>query len=159
MVFFEAGLFSANTIVSGEPPDIGNLIDMQVDGINNLIHLLQGSQNAAMEAVDINNENDVSRAIQNKSSMDGVNLQTLSAHTDQSTSDDQINVTITLMAYKTTTTGGNVTNGSIIIRPNETYSITATAIGRTEEGGVTVDLNSIIITTVRKLYSNTPNGT
>ncbi len=159
VVFFEAGLFSANTIVSGESPDMGKLIDMQVDGINNLIHLIQGSQNAAMEAVDINNENDVSRAIQNKSSMDGVNLQTLSAHTDQSTSDDQINVTITLMAYKTTTTGGNVTNGSIIIRPNETYSITATAIGRTEEGGVTVDLDSIIITTVRKLYSNTPNST
>lgn len=152
-------MFSANTIVSGESPDIGKLIDMQVDGINNLIHLLQSSQNNTKEAVDINNQNEVSQAIQNKGSMDGVNLQTITAQTDQSTSEDQINVTITLMAYKTTTTGGNNTNGSIIIRPNETYSITATAIGKTEEGGVTVDVNSIIITTVRKLYSNTPNST
>lgn len=159
VVFFEAGLVSANTIVSGEPPDIGKLIDMQLDGINSLIQLLQGSKNSTQESIEINNQNDVAHAIQNKSNMDGVNLQTLTAHTNESTSKDQINITLTLMAYKTTTTGGNVTNGSIIIRPNETYSITATAIGKTEDGGITVDINSIIITTVRKLYSNTPNGT
>jgi len=159
VVFFEAGLISANTIVSGEPPDIGKLIDMQLDGINSLIHLLQGSQNSTQKAIDINNENDVAQAIQNKSEMNGVNLQSLSAHTNESTRNENITVTITLMAYKTTTTSGNSTNGSIIIKPDETYSITATAIGKVESGGITVDLNSIVITTVRKLYSNSPNGT
>ncbi len=159
VVFFEAGLISANTIVSGEPPDMGKLIDMQLDGINSLIHLLQGSQNSTQKAIDINNENDVAQAIQNKSEMNGVNLQSLSAHTNESTRNENITVTITLMAYKTTTTSGNSTNGSIIIKPNETYSITATAIGKVESGGITVDLNSIVITTVRKLYSNSANGT
>jgi len=159
VVFFEAGLISANTIVSGEPPDIGKLIDMQLDGINSLIHLLQGSQNSTQKAIDINNENDVAQAIQNKSEMNGVNLQSLSAHTNESTRNENITVTITLMAYKTTTTSGNSTNGSIIIKPDETYSITATAIGKVESGGITVDLNSIVITTVRKLYSNSANGT
>ncbi len=159
VVFFEAGLVSANTIVSGEPPNIGKLINMQLDGINSIIKLLQGSKNSTQESIDINNQNEVAQSIQSKSNMDGINLQTLSAHTNESTSKDQINITITVMAYKTTTTGGNVTNGSIIIRPNETYSITATAIGKTENGGITVDINSIIITTVRKLYSNTANGT
>lgn len=159
VVFFEAGLVSANTIVSGEPPDIGELIDMQLDGINSLIHLLQGSQNSTQKAIDINNENDVAQAIQNKSEMNGVNLQSLSAHTNESTRNENITVTITLMAYKTTTTSGNGTNGSIVIKPNETYSITATAVGKVESGGITVDLNTIMITTVRKLYSNSANGT
>lgn len=159
VVFFEAGLVSANTIVSGEPPDIGKLIDMQLDGINALIHLLQGSQNSTQTAIDINNENDVAQAIQNKSEMDGVNLQSLSAHTNESTRNENITVTITMMAYKTTTTSGNGTNGSIVIKPNETYSITATAVGKVESGGITVDLNSIVITTIRKLYSNSANGT
>ena len=159
VVFFEAGLFSANTIVSGEPPNISNLINMQLDGINSFIKLLEGSRNNTQESIDINNPDEVAQAIQSKSSMDGVNLQTLSAHTNESTSKDQINVTITVMAYKTITKGGNTTNGSIIISPNETYSITATAIGKTENGGITVDVNSIIITTVRKLYTNTANIT
>ncbi|MDD1775256.1 MAG: hypothetical protein LUQ24_06980 [Methanobacterium sp.] len=159
VVFFEAGLVSANTIVSGEPPNIGNLINTQLDGINSLIKLLQGNKNSTQESIKINNENDVAQAIQNKSEMNGINLQTLSAHTNESTNKDQINITITVMGYKTTTTGGNVTNGSIIIRPNETYSITATAIGTTENGGITVDIKSIVVTTVRKLYSNSANGT
>ncbi len=96
---------------------------------------------------------------QNKSNMDGVSIQTLKAHTNDSTSNDKINVTITVTAYKTITSGSNTTNGSITIKPNETYSITATAIGTTENGGVTIDLNSIVITTIRKLYTNTVNGT
>ncbi len=158
VVFFEAGLFSANTIVSGEPPNINSLIDMQLDGINALIQLLQGTQNTTQQSVDINNQDDLAQALQSKSDMDGVNLQTLSAYTNESTSNDQINITITVQAYKTTTTGDNVTNGSIVIKPNETYSITATAIGTVTNGGVTVDINSIVITTVRKLYTNTENG-
>jgi hypothetical protein len=132
---------------------------MQLDGINSFIKLLQGSRNSTQESIEINNPNEVAQAIQSKSSMDGINLQTLSAHTNESTSKDQINITITVMAYKTTTIGGNTTNGSIVIRPNETYSITASAIGKTENGGITVDVNSIIVTTVRKLYSNSANIT
>jgi hypothetical protein len=159
VVFFEAGLISANTIVSGEPPNIGNLLNMQLDGLKALIQLLQGSQNSTQKSIDINNEHQVAEAIQNKSEMNGVNLQSLSAHTNGSTSGENITVTITLMAYKTTTTSGNGTNGSIVIKPNETYSITATAVGKVESGKITVDLNSIVITTVRKLYSNTANGT
>lgn len=158
VVFFEAGLFSANTIVSGEPPNINSLIEMQLDGINALIQLLQGTQNTTQQSVDINNQDDLAQALQSKSDMDGVNLQTLSAYTNESTSNDQINITITVQAYKTTTTGDNTTNGSIVIKPNETYSITATAIGTVTNGGVTVDINSIVITTVRKLYTNTENG-
>lgn len=159
VIFFEAGLVSSYTIVTGQPPDIGKLLNSQLDEISSIIKLIQGSGNKSQETIKINNQNEVAQSIQNKSNMDGVNLQTLAAHTNESTSKDQINVTITVMAYKTTTTGGNVTNGSIVIKPNETYSITATAIGKTENGGITVDINSIIITTIRKLYTSSGNGT
>lgn len=159
VVFFEAGLVSSYTIVTGQPPDIGKLINSQIDEINTFIKLLQGSGNKTQETIEINNKDDVARAIQNKTQMDGVDLQSLAAYTNESTNKDQINITITVTAYKTTTTGTNVTNGSIVIKPNETYSITALAIGKTEDGGITVDIKSIIITTIRKLYSNTGNGT
>jgi hypothetical protein len=159
VVFFEAGLVSSYTIVTGQPPDVTKLINGQIDEITSFIKLLQGSGNSTQKTIEINNKDPVVKTIQNKTNMDGVNLQTLAAHTNESTSKDQINITITVMAYKTTTTSGNGTNGSIVIKPNETYSITATAIGKTENGGITVDINSIIITTIRKLYSNTGNGT
>jgi hypothetical protein len=159
VVFFEAGLISANTIVSGEPPNIGNLLNMQLDGLKSLLQLLQGSQNSNQKTINISNEHEVAQVIQNKSEMNGVNLQSLSAHTSESTSNENITVTITLMGYKTTTTTGNGTNGSIVIKPDETYSVTATAVGTIENGKIKVDLNSIVITTVRKLYSNTANST
>ena len=158
-VVFEVGFVSSNIIVTGQPPDINKLINIQIDEITSLINLIHGPSDNTQETIKINNPNDVTKSIQSKSNMDGVNLQTLAAHTNESTSNDEINVTITVTAYKTTTTGTNVTNGSIIIKPNETYSITATAIGKTENGGVTIDLNSLVITTIRKLYSNSGNGT
>ncbi len=158
-VFFEAGLISSYTIVTGQPPDVNKLINSQLDEISSFLQMLQGSGKNTQETIKINNPDSVATAIQNKSNMDGVNLQTLSAHTNESTDKDVINITITVMAYKTTTTASNVTNGSIVIKPNETYSITATAIGKTENGGITVDINSIIITTIRKLYTSSGNGT
>lgn len=160
VVIFEAGMVISYTIVTGQSPDINKIISAQIDEVSSLINLFHGSGNSTQATIKVNNPDDVARAIQNKSQMNGVNLQTLSAHTNESTRNDKINITITVMAYKTTTTSiGNSSNGSIVIKPNETYSITATAIGRTENGGVTVDINSIVITTIRKLYSNSGNGT
>ena len=159
VVFFEAGLISSYTIVTGQPPDVNKLLNSQLEEISSLLSLLHGSNSNKQETIKILNPDDVANALQNKSSLDGVNIQTLTAYTNESTSNDKINITLTVTAYKTTTTGGNVTNGSIIIRPNETYSITATAIGKTQSGGILVDINSIVITSVRKLYSNSGNGT
>jgi hypothetical protein len=155
-VFFEAGLILSDTIVTGQPPQINKLLTSQLDGISSLLGFIHHSS-SKQTTVTVLNPDDVASALQSKSGLDGINLQTLSAHTNESTSNDEINITLTVMGYKTTTTGANVTNGSIIIRPNQTYSITATAIGKTGSDGVTIDVNSIIITTVRELYSNAGN--
>ncbi len=40
------------------------------------------------------------------------------------------------MGYKTTTTTGNGTNGSIVIKPDETCNVTATAVGTIENGKI-----------------------
>lgn len=63
VVFFEAGLISANTIVSGEPPNIGNLLNMQLDGLKSLLQLLQGSQNSNQKTINISNEYEVAQVI------------------------------------------------------------------------------------------------
>jgi hypothetical protein len=61
------------------------------------------------------------------------------------------------MGYNTTTSGTNVTNGTVIISPNQTYSITATATGQSGSGGFNIDINSIIITSLTELYNNNGN--
>ncbi len=157
-VFFEAGLILSDTIVTGQPPQINKLLNSQLESITSLINLIHPSS-SKQDTITVSNQNDVASALQSKSGLDGINLQNLSAHTN-STSNKEINITLTVMGYKTTTTGANVTNGSIVIKPNQTYSITATAIGQPDvngDGGYTIDVNSIIITTLREIYSNTGN--
>ena len=103
------------------------------------------------------NPDDVISALQNKTGLNGINIQTLSAYTNDSTSNAQINVTLTVLGYNTTTSGTNVTNGSIIISPNQTYNITATATGLTGDGGYMIDVNSIMITNLIELNNNNGN--
>ena len=93
-------------------------------------------------------------ALQNKTGLNGVNIQTLSAYTNDSTSNTEINVTLTVTGYNTITTGNNITNGTIIISPNQTYSVNATATGQSGDNGFTIDVNSIIITSISQLYNN-----
>lgn len=38
-IFFEAGLISAYTIVTSQPPDVNKLINMQVDEVSSLLNL------------------------------------------------------------------------------------------------------------------------
>ena len=102
------------------------------------------------------NPNDVASALQNKTGLNGINIQTLSAYTNDSTSNAQINVTLTMIGYKTTACGTNFTN-DIIISPNQTFNITATAKGQTGDGGFTIDVNSNIIIKLSQLYNNNGN--
>ena len=73
--------------------------------------------------------------------------------TSQDTSNDLISVNITATGYQDTTSGGNTS--AIVISPSSTYSITATAMGKPSKKGITIDVSTIKITSVRKLYGNT----
>jgi hypothetical protein len=158
-VFFEAGLISSYTIVTSQPPDVGKLIGMQVDEITSLLSFGSGSNILNSQSnKKINNIDEVAEALKTKGGLDGINLQTLSAQISSNSKEDIIPVNITLMGYKDTISGGNSSGGQIVISANETYSITATAMGALKSGGITIDVNTIQITSSRKLYGNT-NGT
>jgi hypothetical protein len=158
-VFFEAGLISSYTIVTSQPPDVGKLIGMQVDEITSLLSFGSGSNILNSQSnKKINNLDEVAAALKTKAGLDGINLQTLSAQISSNSKEDIIPVNITLMGYKDTISGGNSSGGQIVISANETYSVTATAMGTLKSGGITIDVNTIQITSSRKLYGNT-NGT
>ena len=91
-VFFEAGLILSDTIVTGQPPQINKLLTSQLDGISSLLGFIHHSS-SKQTTVTVLNPDDVASALQSKSGLDGINLQTLSAHTNESTSNDEINIT------------------------------------------------------------------
>lgn len=151
-VLFEAGVVFSDVIITSQPPHINKLITSQLNAISSLISSIHHS--SKQKTVTVLNPNDVASALQNKTGLNGINMQTLSAYTNDSTSNAQINVSLMIIGYKTTTSGTNVTNGTIIISPNQTYNITATATGQTGDGGFMVNVNSIIITKLSELNNN-----
>ena len=157
VVFFEAGLISSYTIVTSQAPDVGKLIGMQIEEITSLISFGSGSNvlNTQQNKV-ISNPDEVAAALQNKTGLSGINVQSLTAQTIASSKQTIIPVNITVMGYQDSISGGNSTQ--IIISANQTYSITATANGTLSNGKIDIDVNTIQITSSRKLYGNT-NGT
>ena len=157
VVFFEAGLISSYTIVTSQAPDVGKLIGMQIEEITSLISFGSGSNiiNTQQNKV-ISNPDDVAAALQNKTGLSGINVQSLTAQTIANSKKTIIPVNITVMGYQDSISGGNSTQ--IIISANQTYSITATANGTLSNGKIDIDVNTIQITSSRKLYGNT-NGT
>lgn len=159
IVFFEAGLISSYTIVTGQPPDVNKLISMQIEQLTSLFKLGKGINPTNQKALNLSNPDAVASTLQNKSELDGIDLQTLSVTTNESTDTEKnITVTITANAYKENQTGGTANISAITIRPQETYTITATARGEIlSNGKILIDINSIIITTTRKLYETVGN--
>jgi hypothetical protein len=157
-VFFEAGLISSYTIVTSQPPDVGKLIGMQIDEITSLFSFGSGSNILSSQSnKKINNPDDVATALKTQAGLDGINLQTLSAQISGNSKETVIPVNITVMGYKDAISGNN-SGGQIVISANETYSLTASAMGTLKNGGITIDVTTIQITSSRKLYGNT-NGT
>ncbi len=158
-VFFEAGLISSYTIVTSQPPDVSKLLQMQVEELSSLLNFgTPGSSTITnKQVVKILNPDEVAEALKGRTQLSGINLQTMSASTSDSIKDKNTNITVNITAtgYKEAVTGANVTGGTIVITPNETYSITATAMAEVKTGGVMVNLLNIQITSLRKLYGTT----
>lgn len=100
---------------------------MQINGISSLFNL--GTPKIATpNNVKILNKNEVVEALKAKTGVDGINLETLTAQTYQNTNDANITVNITAMGYRDDKSGGTTNVSTIVIKSNETYSITATAV-------------------------------
>jgi hypothetical protein len=155
-LFFEAGLFASYTIVTQQPPDPTELIEMQLNALSSLFNF-GGPTLSTQKTLKVLNPDEVAENLKNKAGIDGVNLETLSAQTTQDTSKSTITVNLTATGYKDAQTGGttgNSSSGPIVIKANETYSITATATGKLKTTGIQVDVATIQIISIRKLYNN-----
>lgn len=155
-IVFELGLLSSYTIVTSQPPDVGKLIDMQVSKLTAIWDSISGSNNEkSVKTVNVTNVDVVAEALKSKTQLSGINVDTLGAILPDSSTSDTINVTLTANGYKENMTGGGTGNssGPIVIKNSEIYSVTATAMAKKKSRGVEVDVNTIQITALKKLYN------
>ncbi len=156
-VVFELGLLSSYTIVTAQPPDVGKLVDMQVTKLTAVWNSITGADKPPqLKTVNITNVDAVAEALKGKTGLSGINVDSLGAVLPSTSTSDTLNVTIVATGYKENQTGGNKTGapgGQIVIKQSEVYSVTATAIAKRKSKGVEVDVNTIQITALKKLYN------
>ena len=157
-IIFEAGLLSSYTIVTSQPPNIGNVIDMQVSKLTAIWDSIGiGSKVGITKTYNVTNVDPVSSTLKSKAKLDGINIDTISAII-VSSSGSNVNVTITATGYKENQTTSNSSNsaftsGQIVINPSATYNLTATATAEQKTNGVQVDVNTIQITSLKQIIS------
>ena len=157
-IIFEAGLLSSYTIVTSQPPDIGKVIDMQVSKVTAIWDSIGiGSKVSITKTYNVTNVDGVSQALKSKAQLDGINIDTMYA-VIASSSGGKLNVTVSAEGYKENQTTGNTSNsaftsGQIVISPSATYNLTATATGEQETNGISVDVNTLKITSLKQIKS------
>ena len=151
-IFFVAGLFASYTIVTQQPPNPNDLIEMQLNGISSLLNL-NTPKIATQNNLEIVNKDEVANALEAKTGVDGINLETLSAQSYQDVDDENITVNITAVGYKDSQSGTSSNTSTIVIKSNETYSITATAMAAPATDGVKINVATIVITSSRIIYN------
>lgn len=162
-MFFEAGLISSYTIVTSQPPNVGKLVNVQIEELSSLLTLGSGNSIKKQATEPIYNTNEVAAALTTKAGLSGVNLQSLSAQVS-STKNTVIPVNLTVMGYQYASSG-NISqteagaSGQVIINANDTYSVTATANATLVNGELDIDVNSIQILSSQRLYGSSSNVT
>lgn len=145
--------------MTSQPPDIGKVINMQVSKLAAIWDAVGiGSHVNIVKTYNVTNANDVSQALKSKAQLDGVNIDTIAA-TIAGSSGSNLNVTITATGYKENQSTGNTSNsaftsGQIVITPSATYNLTATATGEQKTNGISVDVNTIQITSIKQIVSH-----
>lgn len=155
--FFEAGLLSSYTIVTSEVPDVKGLIDLQLDTINGIFSS-ENINNVVIQdptPINVSNKQDLATQLQNESGVDGIDYNNLTIGTYDSTDDDQIHLNITAYGFSSVSSGSS---SSIVISADPDYKILATATANlTDEGGYSVNLDSIKIESILKIYKPNSN--
>ena len=76
IAFFEIGLFSSYTIVTGEIPDVGEIIGMQTEFIGSIFSSdnVGGILIKDPTEINITNKLDVAEELKNKANVDGIDV-------------------------------------------------------------------------------------
>lgn len=153
-IFFEVGLVSSYTIVTSEAPNVQGLIDMQISKITGMFTPEKVNDMLIRDPspVNITNKKDVALKMESISQVDGVNYESMNVSTYDDPKKSNFTVTIEALGYDSP----NSTSGQIVISKVPNYKIIAKGNATYKDNGLTVNENSIVITSVLKLY-NTGN--
>ena len=150
IIFFEVGLISSYTIVTAEAPNVPGLIDMQVDKISSIFNPENVNEVLVKDPtpLKISNKKDVALQLESLSKVDGVNIDSMNITTYDDTDNENLTVNIEALGYASP----NSTSGQIIISQDPSYKLIATGSATYKGTGLMVDTNTIVITSVLKLY-------
>ena len=153
ILFFEIGLFASYTLISSEPINPLDLLSVQLDEGSDLVSSVTGEKKLNdQDTLNITNSESVALVLNNLTNL-SVSLNSVSA---KISNDDTGNQTITITALATKDT--QITSGGYIqILPEQTYSITATAIGEVYSSGK-VRVNTTSITLKERIVLYNQNG-
>ena len=154
ILFFEIGLFASYSLISSNPVNPLELLSVQVNGGSDIVDSITGEKKLNdQDTLNITNDESVALALDNMTNL-SVNLNSVSAKVSN---DDTGNQTITITALATKDT--QFTSGGYIqIVPEQTYSITSTAVGEVYSSGrVYVNVTSIELKERIVLYNQNNN--
>lgn len=159
IAFFEIGLFSSYTIVSGEIPDVEEMITMQIETVTSIFNSETVGSVLVKDPTEINvtNRYDLAQELTKKANVDGVTVNNITITTQNDYGDGNITVNITTYGFSAPSTS----SGQIVITSEPDYKITAYAKATYSYEGYTIDLNTIQVVSILKMYesSNTQNDT
>ncbi|WP_323737062.1 hypothetical protein PXD04_03650 [Methanosphaera sp. ISO3-F5] len=142
VLFFEIGLFASYSLISSGPVNPLELLSVQVDEGSDLVSSFTNEKSLTdQDNLNITNQEDVALVLNNLTNL-SVNLNSVTAKISNDNTGNQT-ITITALATKDT----QVTSGGYIqIVPEQTYSVTATAVGEIySTGRVKVNTTSIAL--------------
>lgn len=150
IVFFELGLFSSYTIVTSEAPNVKSLIDMQISEITGILNPQKVNDALIRDptSVNISNKKEVALKMEELSNVDGVNVDSMNVTTYEDKNKDNFTVTVSALGYESP----NSTSGQIVISQTPSYKVIANGNASNKNDGLTVDVNSVRISSVLKLY-------
>jgi hypothetical protein len=155
VLFFEIGLFASYTLISSEPMNPLDLLSIQLDEGSDIVSSVTGEKNLNdQDTLNITNDESVALVLNNLTNL-SVNLNSVSAKISNDDTGNQT-ITITALATKDTT----ITSGGYIqVLPEQTYSVTATAVGEVYSSGkVKVNTTSIALKERIVLYNQNSNS-
>lgn len=150
LVFFEVGLVSSYTIVTSEAPNVQALLDMQISKITGMLNPQKVNDALIKDPtrINISNKKDVALKMEELSNVDGVNVDSMNFTTFEDTDNSNFTVTIQALGYESP----NSTSGQIIISQTPSYKVIANGNASYKSNGLVVDVNSVNINSVLKLY-------
>jgi hypothetical protein len=155
IIFFEVGLISSYTIVTAEAPNVHNLVDMQIQKVTGILSPDKVNEVLIKDPtpVNISNKKDVALHMQQISNVDGINVESMNVTTYEDKDNKNFTVSIEALGYESPKS----TTGQIVISQTPSYKIVAKGLASYNDNGLMVNLDTMTISSVLKLYNSGGN--